>query len=87
MTDRDRGYLLSFEIEAGTGDVLAQVSDIEDHYAHPVRITRTELAGMAEASAEAYRVRLAECTHCHLTRPASELNNFGVCVVCVMSGG
>lgn len=84
MTTYD-GELDSFEIEPQTGDVLAWISDSEG-YAHPVRIKRTELAGLAEASAEAFRVRTAECARCHLGQQAFELNTFGICVTCVMAG-
>jgi hypothetical protein len=84
MTDYD-GELCEFKIDPTTGDVLAMIGDSE-HYAHPVRLTRAEIAGMAEASAEAYRVRIVVCERCHLPRPAFELNSFGICVVCVMAG-
>lgn len=79
------GYLTSFEIEPQTGDVLAWISDCEG-YAHPVRLSRTEVAGIAEASAEAFRVRAVACERCHLDRPAFEMNSFGICVTCVMAG-
>jgi hypothetical protein len=78
------GTLDSFEIDPATGDVLAWVG--YEGYAYPVRIKRTELAGMAEASREAWRMRTVTCERCHLGRPAFELNNCGICVVCVMAG-
>jgi hypothetical protein len=84
MTDYD-GALDSFDIEPETGDVLAWVHDGE-RYVHPVRITHAELAGMAEASGEAFQVRTVQCARCHLNRPAFELNSFGICVVCVTAG-
>lgn len=84
MTTFD-GELCDFAIEPQTGDVLAWISDSEN-YAHPIRFKRTEIAGMAEASAEAFRVRTVVCGHCHIDRPAFELNAFGVCVTCVMAG-
>ncbi len=46
----DAGELMDFEVLTG-GDVLLTVSDIEDRYGHPVRLTAAELAGIAEASA------------------------------------
>jgi hypothetical protein len=75
------GELDSFVTEPETGDVLAWISDSEN-YAHPVRIRHAELAGMAEASAEAFRTRPVTCGCCHLDRPAFEINDFGICVVC-----
>lgn len=84
MTTYD-GTLDEFEIEPQTGDVLAWIGDSEG-YAHPVRIKRTEIAGMAEASREAFRVRTVACERCHIDRPAFELNNCGICVTCVMGG-
>jgi hypothetical protein len=84
MTTFD-GTLDSFDIEPQTGDVLAWIGDSEG-YAHPVRIKRTEVAGLAEASGEAFRVRTVPCERCHIDRPAFELNIFGICITCVTAG-
>jgi hypothetical protein len=86
MTTYD-GTLDSFEIDGATGDVLAWIGDSEG-YAHPVRIKRSEIAGIAEASAEAFRMRTVVCGRCHLPRPAFEMaaDSAGICVVCVMAG-
>ena len=85
MTTYD-GELDSFEIEPQTGDVLAWIGDSEG-YAHRVRLTHAEVAGIAEASAEAFRMRTVTCTRCHLGRPAFEMaaDIAGICITCIMS--
>lgn len=79
----DHGELLDFEIQPD-GSVVLHVSDIEDDYAHRIKFTRREIAGIAEASAEAFRTRSVACERCHLDRPAFEISTSGICVVCIM---
>jgi hypothetical protein len=78
----DYGELLGFTVQPD-GSVVLSVSD-DENYAHDVRLTHSEIAGIAEAAAEAYRTRTVACTRCHLDRPAFELNVFGICIVCVL---
>lgn len=78
----DYGELLAFTIQPD-GSVVMSMSD-NDNYAHDVKLTHAEIAGIAEAAAEAYRTRTVVCVRCHLPRPAFELNSCGICIVCVM---
>ncbi len=79
----DHGELLEFDIQPD-GSVMLSVSAADDDYARPVLLLRSEIAGIAEASGEAFRTRTVACERCHLDRPAFELNIFGICIVCVM---
>lgn len=61
----DTGYLLGFDVQPN-GDVILDVSDIEDPYVHHVTVTAQELAGIAEASSvnrDTWRQTLAQFSY------------------------